>query len=56
MAKPSKGSQVSEAEALEIIELASADLETLARAFDLISEVIDSELTDRPEQQEAVLH
>ncbi|MCB0352672.1 MAG: hypothetical protein KDD64_04080 [Bdellovibrionales bacterium] len=41
-------------EALEIIELASGDIETLARAFDLISDAC-REFSDRPVKLESVL-
>jgi hypothetical protein len=39
MSKPAKCSEHTSEEAFEIIELATNDLEVLARAFDVISEV-----------------
>lgn len=57
MAKPEKGSaQVTESEALEIIELANADLETLTKAFELISNIIDEELPDRVDSEALLVH
>jgi len=43
--------KIEELESLEIIELATQELETLARAFEVIAEVCDERYSDKEEAE-----